>query len=92
MGTAQVSSVVITAEVGKLLCKSEEMVCFQFGGSAFVTRFEAAEVTTFGDKMRQRFLQGSAIGHAADALAFSATWITAADGQFAQRIQSLRHM
>ena len=83
---------VITAEVGKLLRKSKEMGCFQFGGYAFGMRFEAAGDATLGGKMRQHFLQGSAIGHAANSLAFSDTWITAADGQFAQRIQRLRHM
>ena len=40
LGMAQVSSVVITAEVGVTLHKGEELGYFQFGGSDFVMVFE----------------------------------------------------
>jgi len=42
VGMAQVSSVVITAEVGTTLRKGEEMGYFQFGGSDFVMVFAAS--------------------------------------------------
>jgi hypothetical protein len=42
IGMAQVSSVVITAEVGVTLHKGEELGYFQFGGSDFVMVFERA--------------------------------------------------
>jgi len=41
IGMAQVSSVIITAEVGKELRKGEEISYFQFGGSDIVVLFEA---------------------------------------------------
>ncbi|MFT5167451.1 MAG: phosphatidylserine decarboxylase [Saprospiraceae bacterium] len=42
IGMAQVSSVVMTAEVGKALHKGEEFAYFQFGGSDHIVLFEAA--------------------------------------------------
>lgn len=42
MGMAQVSSVIVTAEVGQTLRKGEEISYFQFGGSDIVMVFEAA--------------------------------------------------
>ena len=42
VGMAQVSSVVLTAEVGAKLRKGEELGYFQFGGSDFVMVFEEA--------------------------------------------------
>ena len=62
VGMAQVSSVVITAELGKTLRKGEEMGYFQFGGSDFVMLFEAAAGVQLHCEAEQHFLQGSAIG------------------------------
>ena len=42
MGMAQVSSVIVTAEVGRKLRKGEEISYFQFGGSDIVTVYQAA--------------------------------------------------
>lgn len=47
MGMAQVSSVVMTAEVGKVLHKGEEISYFQFGGSDIVMVFEASSNVSF---------------------------------------------
>lgn len=47
MGMAQVSSVVVTAEVGQTLRKGEEISYFQFGGSDIVMVFEAASNVSF---------------------------------------------
>ena len=52
----------ITAEVGAVLRKGEEMGYFQFGGSDFVMVFESrcqVELTCRGDA---HYVQGSAIG------------------------------
>ena len=48
MGMAQVSSVVITADVGVTLHKGEELGYFQFGGSDFVMVFERVEQRATG--------------------------------------------
>ena len=42
IGTAQVSSVIVTAEVGKELRKGEEISHFQFGGSDIVVVIQAS--------------------------------------------------
>lgn len=47
MGMAQVSSVIVTAEVGQTLRKGEEISYFQFGGSDIVMLFEAASNVSF---------------------------------------------
>lgn len=47
MGMAQVSSVVMTAEVGSVLHKGEEISYFQFGGSDIVMVFEAGSNVSF---------------------------------------------
>lgn len=65
VGMAQVSSVVITAEVGKTLRKGEEMGYFQFGGSDFVMVFEAACGMEFSCDVQSHCLQGSTVGHCA---------------------------
>ena len=51
VGMAQVSSVVITAELGTRLRKGEEMGYFQFGGSDFVLVFERASAVTIGQSL-----------------------------------------
>jgi phosphatidylserine decarboxylase len=62
VGMAQVSSVVLTAEVGRSLRKGEELAYFQFGGSDFVMLFEAAASVEFSWTLQAHCLQGSAIG------------------------------
>ena len=62
VGMAQVSSVVITAEVGAVLRKGEEMGYFQFGGSDFVMVFEACCKACLDGRPQQHVRQGSAIG------------------------------
>ena len=64
VGMAQVSSVVITAEVGTELHKGEEMGYFQFGGSDFVTIFERASEVELRCEPGRHYRQGSEIGHA----------------------------
>ena len=59
VGMGQVSSVVITAEVGRQLRKGEEMGYVQFGGSDFVMLFERGfNFSRMGEKDRH-YLQGS---------------------------------
>lgn len=60
VGMAQVSSVVITAEVGATLRKGEEMGYFQFGGSDFVLVFERQSGTEIDSAQQKHFLQGQA--------------------------------
>ena len=62
VGMAQVSSVVITAEVGAVLRKGEEMGYFQFGGSDFVMVFEACCKVCLDGRPQQHVRQGRAIG------------------------------
>jgi phosphatidylserine decarboxylase precursor len=64
MGMAQVSSVVITAEVGQTLHKGEELGYFQFGGSDFVMVFERASNVQFIAQRGVHYNQGSWIGSA----------------------------
>lgn len=69
VGMAQVSSVVITAEVGRRLRKGEEMGYFQFGGSDFVMLFDKQCLASFTCAVGTHSLQGSAIGRCASARA-----------------------
>ena len=62
VGMAQVSSVVITAEVGAVLRKGEEMGYFQFGGSDFVMVFEAGCDVRLDGVPQQAVRQGASIG------------------------------
>jgi phosphatidylserine decarboxylase len=64
MGMAQVSSVVITAEVGVTLRKGEELGYFQFGGSDFVMVFERASNVQLTGRPTVHQQQGTAIGNA----------------------------
>jgi phosphatidylserine decarboxylase precursor len=64
MGMAQVSSVVITAEVGVTLRKGEELGYFQFGGSDFVMVFERASNVQLTCQPDVHYQQGAAIGNA----------------------------
>ena len=58
VGMAHVSSVVLTAEVGAVLRKGEELGYFQFGGSDFVMVFERDSGVAFECGEEQHFLQG----------------------------------
>ena len=62
VGMAQVSSVVITAEVGSVLHKGEEMGYFQFGGSDFVMVFEAGCGVRLEGRVGAHVMQGARIG------------------------------
>lgn len=64
MGMAQVSSVVLTAEVGKTLHKGEELGYFQFGGSDFVMVFERASNVQLIGQSGVHVQQGAWIGNA----------------------------
>jgi phosphatidylserine decarboxylase len=64
MGMAQVSSVVLTAEVGKVLHKGEELGYFQFGGSDFVMVFQRASNVQLIGQPNVHYNQGSWIGNA----------------------------
>jgi len=65
IGMAQVSSVVMTAEVGKTLFKGEEFSYFQFGGSDHIVLFEAASNVTLSAEVNVHYNQGRPIGTAA---------------------------
>lgn len=64
VGMAQVSSVVITADVGSRIRKGEELGYFQFGGSDFVMVFESHAQLTLNCQPEQHFLQGAVVGTA----------------------------
>lgn len=64
VGMAQVSSVVLTAEVGAVLRKGEEMGYFQFGGSDFVMVFEQRSGVRIGCVAEAHFLQGEEVARA----------------------------
>jgi phosphatidylserine decarboxylase len=64
IGMAQVSSVVITAEVGKTLSKGEELGYFQFGGSDFVMVFERASNAQLITQPDVHHAQGTWVGTA----------------------------
>ncbi len=64
MGMAQVSSVVITAEVGVSLQKGEELGYFQFGGSDFVMVFERSSNVSLLGQPGVHVQQGSHVGDA----------------------------
>jgi phosphatidylserine decarboxylase len=62
VGMAQVSSVMLTAEVGSQLRKGEELGYFQFGGSDFVMLFEAACHVALSSTFNQHSMQGRQVG------------------------------
>jgi len=62
VGMAQVSSVVITAEVGSYIRKGEELGYFQFGGSDFVMVFEQRAGLQMSCRPEQHSVQGAAVG------------------------------
>lgn len=64
IGMAQVSSVIVTAEVGKELRKGEEISYFQFGGSDIVVVFQKESNVELSAKVNEKYLMGEQIGKA----------------------------
>lgn len=64
VGMALVSSVIITAEVGRALHKGEELGYFQFGGSDFVMVFERASNVQLICQPNVHYKQGTWVGNA----------------------------
>lgn len=64
IGMAQVSSVIITAEVGVTLRKGEEISYFQFGGSDIIVLFEAASNVSFTAQPGVHYKHGTKIAQA----------------------------
>ena len=64
MGMGQVSSVVMTAEEGKILRKGEEISYFQFGGSDIVMVFEAGCNVDFTARPGVHYKVGTKIAEA----------------------------
>jgi phosphatidylserine decarboxylase len=58
IGMAQVSSVIMTAEVGRTLHKGEEFAYFQFGGSDHIVLYEAAANVTITAEVGEHYNQG----------------------------------
>lgn len=64
IGMCQVSSVIITAEVGVTLRKGEEVSYFQFGGSDIILVFEAASNVSFTAQPGVHYKMGTRIAQA----------------------------
>lgn len=64
IGMSQVSSVVMTAEVGVSLRKGEELAYFQFGGSDIVVLFEASSNVSFTAQPGVHYKMGTRIAEA----------------------------
>lgn len=64
IGMAQVSSVIITAEVGVTVRKGEELSYFQFGGSDIIVLFEACANVNLTAQRTQHYKMGTKIGQA----------------------------
>lgn len=64
IGMCQVSSVVITAEVGVTVRKGEELSYFQFGGSDIIVLFEAASNVCFNAQKTIHYKMGVKIAQA----------------------------
>ncbi|KAJ2981383.1 hypothetical protein NUW58_g6703 [Xylaria curta] len=64
IGMAQVSSVVLTAEVNETLAKGEELAYFQFGGSDIVLVFESRSKVDITAVSKQHYFVGAEIGTA----------------------------
>ncbi len=64
IGMCQVSSVIITAEVGVTVRKGEELSYFQFGGSDIIVLFEAAANVSFTAQRAQHYKMGTKIAQA----------------------------
>jgi len=64
IGMCQVSSVIITAEVGVTVRKGEELSYFQFGGSDIVMLFEASSNVCFSAQRTIHYKMGTKIAQA----------------------------
>ncbi|HEY7770029.1 phosphatidylserine decarboxylase [Longimicrobium sp.] len=64
IGMAQVSSVVVTAEVGVTLRKGEEISYFQFGGSDIIVLFESRSNVSFTAQQGIHYKMGTRIAQA----------------------------
>jgi phosphatidylserine decarboxylase precursor len=64
IGMCQVSSVIITAEVGVTVRKGEELSYFQFGGSDIILLFEAASNVCLTAQRTLHYKMGTKIGTA----------------------------
>jgi phosphatidylserine decarboxylase len=64
IGMAQVSSVILTAEVGVTLQKGEEISYFQFGGSDIIVLFESASNVCFSAQPGVHHKMGAKIAQA----------------------------
>jgi phosphatidylserine decarboxylase len=64
IGMAQVSSVVVTAQVGVTLRKGEEIAYFQFGGSDIIMVFEARSNVSFTAQPNVHYKMGTKVADA----------------------------
>jgi phosphatidylserine decarboxylase len=64
IGMCQVSSVIITAEVGVTLRKGEELSYFQFGGSDIILLFESSSNVCFSAQSTVHYKMGTKIAQA----------------------------
>ncbi|MDB4950970.1 MAG: phosphatidylserine decarboxylase-related protein [Gemmatimonadetes bacterium] len=64
IGMCQVSSVVLTAEVGITLREGEEISYFQFGGSDLIVLFEAKSNVCFSAQPNVHYKVGTKIAQA----------------------------
>ncbi|HMU04116.1 MAG TPA: phosphatidylserine decarboxylase, partial [Saprospiraceae bacterium] len=64
IGMCQVSSVILTAEVGKTMRKGEELSYFQFGGSDVILLFESSSNVSITAQMGVHYKVGTRIGEA----------------------------
>ncbi len=64
IGMSQVSSVIVTAEVGATLRKGEEISYFQFGGSDIVILFESASNVSISAQVGVHYKHGTLIAQA----------------------------
>jgi phosphatidylserine decarboxylase len=64
IGMCQVSSVVMTAEVGVTVRKGEELAYFQFGGSDIILLFEARSNVSITAQLNVHYKMGTRIGQA----------------------------
>jgi len=64
IGMCQVSSVILTAEVGVTVRKGEELSYFQFGGSDIILLFEASSNVCFSAQKNVHYKMGTKIAQA----------------------------
>jgi phosphatidylserine decarboxylase len=64
IGMCQVSSVIMTAEVGVTVRKGEELSYFQFGGSDIILVFEGASNVSFTAQLNVHYKMGTKIAQA----------------------------